>query len=306
MSEKTSTKYIDLLDEDRPVAGQKYTCISFVSPEKILERKELFYFKEFLKQWELAKSIEKYTQFLDFIAYKYKLSFEHLSTDLEDFLKQEQQNLFTTTTLNDEYKNFVDANEKRLENVFNEQNSFQTSVRGLKIRGSFPSQGEAELRCKMLRESDPNHDVFVGPVGVWMPWHPEAYKTGRVEYLEEELNELMSNKQKNEGEAKIAFEQRVKESKVKAIEENKVKARESGNVLTQTLNEQGELINVKDMNTQISDLEDKADGDTIVAADIRKELFDNENVVLDKDGDHGASDLLHDNVIITPIKSDKR
>ena len=72
-----SAKYIDLLDEDRPVAGQKYTCISFISPEKILEKKELFYFKEFLKQWELAKSMEKYTQFLDFIAYKYKLSFEH-------------------------------------------------------------------------------------------------------------------------------------------------------------------------------------------------------------------------------------
>jgi hypothetical protein len=286
-----SAKYIDLLDEDRPVAGQKYTCISFISPEKILEKKELFYFKEFLKQWELAKSMEKYTQFLDFIAYKYKLSFENLSTDLEDFLKQEQQNLFRTTTLSDEYKNFVDANEKRIENNFSEQNSFQTSVRGLKIRGSFPSQGEAELRCQMLRETDPNHDVFVGPVGVWMPWHPEAYKTGRVEYLEEELNQLMSNKQKNESEAKIAFEQRVKESKENAIEENKIKARETGNVLTQTLNEQGELINIKNMNTQISTLEENANGGTIIAADIRKELFDNEDVVLDKDTDHGASDL---------------
>jgi hypothetical protein len=286
-----SAKYIDLLDEDRPVAGQKYTCISFISPEKILEKKELFYFKEFLKQWELAKSMEKYTQFLDFIAYKYKLSFENLSTDLEDFLKQEQQNLFRTTTLSDEYKNFVDANEKRIENNFSEQNSFQTSVRGLKIRGSFPSQGEAELRCQMLRETDPNHDVFVGPVGVWMPWHPEAYKTGRVEYLEEELNQLMSNKQKNESEAKIAFEQRVKESKENAIEENKIKARETGNVLTQTLNEQGELINIKNMNTQISTLEENANGETIIAADIRKELFDNEDVVLDKDTDHGASDL---------------
>ena len=37
---------------------------------------------------------------------------------------------------------------------------------------------------------DPNHDVYVGPVGVWMPFHPEAYMTGRVEHLEKELNEL--------------------------------------------------------------------------------------------------------------------
>ena len=49
------------------------------------------------------------------------------------------------------------------------------------------SQAEAELRCKMLREVDPNHNVYVGPVGMWMPWDPDAYKTGRVEYLEEEL-----------------------------------------------------------------------------------------------------------------------
>ena len=31
-------KYIDLLDEDKDVAGQKFVCVSFVSPEKILKR----------------------------------------------------------------------------------------------------------------------------------------------------------------------------------------------------------------------------------------------------------------------------
>ena len=29
---------------------------------------------------------------------------------------------------------------------------------------------------------------------MWMPWNPEAYKTGRVEYLEDELNQLMAEK----------------------------------------------------------------------------------------------------------------
>ena len=51
-----------------------------------------------------------------------------------------------------------------------------------KIRGTYSTQEEAELRCKLLREVDPNHNVYVGPVGMWMPWEPEAYKTGRVEY----------------------------------------------------------------------------------------------------------------------------
>ena len=85
-----------------------------------------------------------------------------------------------------------------LEKEFGEKHNFQTSVRGIKVRGVFPTQQEAELRCKMLRQADPNHDVYVGPVGIWVPFHPEAYKTGRVEYMEETLNELMSEKKKNE------------------------------------------------------------------------------------------------------------
>ena len=72
----------------------------------------------------------------------------------------------------------------------------------------------------MLREVDPNHNVYVGPVGMWMPWEPEAYKTGRVEYLEEELNQLMNEKNKNEADAKQQFEKRILQAKRDAIEEN--------------------------------------------------------------------------------------
>ena len=33
---KPNPKYVDLLEEDKPVAGQKFVCMSFVSPEKII------------------------------------------------------------------------------------------------------------------------------------------------------------------------------------------------------------------------------------------------------------------------------
>jgi len=115
--------------------------------------------------------------------------------------------------VSDDYKNFVDKHEEVLEKQFSKENEFQTSVRGLKVRGVFPSQEEAEIRSKLLRETDPNHDVYVGPVGIWLPYHPEAYKTGNVQYLEKELNELMHEKKKNEDKAKLSFETRVKESK---------------------------------------------------------------------------------------------
>ena len=283
----SNPKYVDVLDEDKAIAGQKFVCISFLSPEKILEKKELYFFNAFLKQWEMAKGFEKYTQFLSFIAYKYDLSFDGLNSDLAEFCETEKDNLFATN-MEDDYKNYLDVNEERLEKEFGEVNSFQTNVRGVKIRGTYPTQEEAELRCKMIREVDPDHDVYVGPVGLWMPFHPEAYRTGRVEYLEEELNQLMHEKVKNETEAKQQFEKRLKETRAKAIADNERKAIESGNVLTQTIDDKGELVSVKDTNTTEKNL----DSDVAVA-DIHKELFNGENVVTDKNTDHGLSAILN-------------
>lgn len=286
--------YVDLLDEDKPVAGQRFACVSFISPEKILKQREMYNFQHFLKQWDMHKSLEKFNQFLSFLAYKYTLNFDHLTKDLEEFCSEEKENLFTST-LEDEYKNYMDVNDSRLEEEFNTKHSFQTSTRGFKVRGSYPSQPEAELRCKMLREVDPNHDVYVGPVGTWVPFHPEAYKTGRVEYLEEELNQLMQEKNKNETYAKTEFEKRVRDSKEQAMKDNIKKAEESGNVLTQTINDQGQLISVKDMNTTESNInidDNSISNNTVNAADVRRALFEGENIVIDyKNSDHGRGNL---------------
>lgn len=281
---KMNPKYVDLLEEDKGIAGQKFVCVSFCSPEKILKEKEIFFFEEFLKKWEFNKSMEKYVQFLNFVSFKYNISFDDVSNDFKDFVKEEKDNL-AKTSMQDEYKTFVDNNEEELQKQFDIAHNFQTSTRGLKIRGSYPTQEEAELRCKMLREIDPNHDVYVGPVGLWMPWDPEAYKTGRVEYMEEELNQLMSEKQKNESNAKSAFDQRVKETKQKAIEENIKTAEKSGNTLTQTIDEQGNLIGVNNINTQESALKEQ---ENISTADICTELFEGENIVIGKT-DNGQS-----------------
>ena len=293
-----TTKHVDLLDEDKPLAGQKFVCLSFVSPEKIIKQRETFMFEKFVQQWDFSKSMEKFTQFLNFISFKYSLDFNTLTKDLEEFALEEKHNLFFTS-LADEYKSYLDAHEEKLESEFNEENQFQTSTRGIKVRGSFPSQQEAELRCKMLREADPNHDVYVGPVGMWMPFHPEAYKTGRVEYLEQELNELMNEKNKNEKNAKQEFDKRVRETKEKAMEENIAKAKETGAKLTQTLNKDGELVSINNLNTSEIALlhESQTQNKEISVSDIRKELFEGDNIVTDKETDHGLSKLsLNDNV----------
>jgi hypothetical protein len=284
---KNNPKYVDLLEEDKPIAGQKFVCVSFVSPENILKQKNVFFFEEFLKKWEFNKSMEKFLQFLNFLSYKYNISFDDVSNDFKEFVKEEKDTL-AKTTMEDEYKTFMDTYETELEKEFNRVHNFQTSTRGLKIRGSYPTMEEAELRCKMLREIDPHHDIMVGPVGMWMPWEPEAYKTGRVEYMEEELNQLMHEKTKNEANAKTAFEQRIKETKKMAIEENIKNAEKSGNTLSQTIDEQGNLIGVNNVNTHEFALKEQ---ENISTADICMELFNGENVVVGKT-DYGQSKLL--------------
>ena len=47
-SKTENPKYVDVLDEDKPLPGQKFTCVSFLSPEKILKTKDLFLFNEFI------------------------------------------------------------------------------------------------------------------------------------------------------------------------------------------------------------------------------------------------------------------
>lgn len=259
-------KYVDLCFEDQAIAGQKFACMSFVSPEKILKKREVFLFDQFVKQWEFSKSMEKYFEFVHFISYKYNLNVETLIQDFNDFIKEENDKL-QSTGIEDDYKNFIDKQEEKLNEQFSKEHSYQTSVRGVKVRGVFSTQGEAEEKCKKLRDSDPSHDIYVGPVGVWVPWDPDAYKTGRVEHLEEELNALHKEKMKNEELAKKEFEERVRETKKKAIMENIDKANASGNVLTQTMDDEGNLIGVTDTTNF-----DEREVDTVEATQQRNQI----------------------------------
>jgi hypothetical protein len=189
--------------------------------------------------------MDKFFDFIHFLSFKYNLNVETIINDYTEFIKDESVKL-KENSLEDDYKNFLDKNEDSLTEKFQKENQFQTSVRGLKVRGVYNSQEEAELRCKKIRDLDPNHDIFVGPVGIWIPWDPDAYRTGRIEFMEEELNQLHKEKMLNEAKAKEDFEKRIKETKKKAIEENIKLAQKTGNKLTQTIDENGNLIGVKE------------------------------------------------------------
>lgn len=268
-------KYIDLCDEDPPISGQKFACMSFVSPERILKQRENYIFEKFVKEWDFTKSMTKMSDFVNFVSYKYNLKVDDVMKDFQEYVKEEHETI-RTSSIEDDWKTFMDKNEDKLNEEFNRKHEFQTSVRGLKLRGVFNTQEEAELRCKKIRDFDPNHDIFVGPVGMWIPWDPDAYKTGRIEFMEEELNQLHNEKIANETKAKEEFDKRVKDAKKKAIEDNIAKAKASGNVLTQTMNEDGDLIGVQEK----IDFDDREAADS-TSVNLRNELL-RERIVNEK------------------------
>lgn len=298
---KPNPKYVDALEQDAPIRDQNYVCMSFISPEKIIKDKERFIFGEFVRQWEFNKSVEKFVDFLYFISSKYSVNFDTMSADFKEFFESEKAKIFTT--IEDDFKNYVDKNGEELEKKFTKDNAFQTNVRGVKIRGVYATEKDAHDRCQLLREKDPAHDIFVGEVGVWMPFDPDAYKTGRVQYIEEELNQLANNKIENEKLAKTEFENRVKDSKRTAIEENMKMAEKTGNRLTQTLDADGELVEVANivramdgtthvMKTAEAELKERGVESGADDVAVERVLFDTSTVVTDKHTDHGKSQLI--------------
>ena len=242
---KENPKYIDLLNEYPVIPSQLYGCYSFVSPEKIIKQKEVFFFENFVKQWNFTKSVSQFSDFLQFVSYKYNIKVDNLLEDFKQFV-QEEENLLKANDVQGDFSTFLDKNEDKLTELFQKEHDFQTSVRGFANIGNFPTSEEAERYAKQIRESVPHHDILVGRNFVWTPLDPDAYKTGRIEFLEDELNQLHHEKLKNEKKAKEDFDKRIYESKKKAIEANIELAKKTGNALTQTMDENGNLVGVRE------------------------------------------------------------
>ena len=47
--ELVDTNTVDYLDEDPELRGQKYVCLSFLSPEQVIQDKNVFFFQKFVK-----------------------------------------------------------------------------------------------------------------------------------------------------------------------------------------------------------------------------------------------------------------
>lgn len=245
----------EYLEADKEVPGQKYVCLSFLSPENVLASKDIFMFNSFLKDYEVQYKIKATEEFLmkqmrcvtdalskaeDLLktttdvsgnvtldvsgaTAEFKTARANLSRDvaisLENHVKENMRD-FKETKIQEDYETFVFKNGKRLEDEFFKLNEFRTTVRGLKVRGSYDTYDEAAHRAKSLQKLDPSFNVYVGQVGFWLPWDPKPSDVANQEYAEDQLNTLMKSYKENEVKKDEFFEaqkrERLSNAKVRA------------------------------------------------------------------------------------------
>ena len=176
----------DFLEVDRPIPGQNFVCLSFISPENVLEDKRLY------------------------TLYKFHLS-------------QNEGSELTFAQFKEKYEDFSDLNEKTIQTEFDEICDFRTNVRGVKIRGVYDTQREANIRAQVLQKMDNSFHVYVGQVGYWLPWDPNPNNIEEQEYLNKDLNRLNKEYAKNQTKRDMFYEEQKREKKMAALRENELK-----------------------------------------------------------------------------------
>ena len=221
----------DFLSVDPAIPGQKFVCLSFVSPEKVLEDKHLYY------MWYYERHLQS--------------KIEELNGKLKEALNSEDTGVEINKTEPCSFKQFKEmfldfeyAQHNKIEEKFYELNDFTTTVRGLKVRGVYDTMKEADFRAKQLRSRDPSHHVFRGQVGAWLPWDPNPDDIENQEYAEEELNTLMKKKKENEINKNLHWEEE-KRQKMEAIQRDNLR-REEENKRRQLEEENSEAANTEE------------------------------------------------------------
>lgn len=214
---------IDYLEEDPEIPTQRYSIVSFISPEKVIKQKNEFMNEKFVEWLEYDWKIEGMNNFVSFLAKKYNLKVDDLFKDLEDFRKVHNEAI-RKTDIHEKWQVFLLKNEKDLDAQFTEKVEFRTNVRGVKIRRVFANLEECQTYAKVMQKRYPNDNLYIGKVGAWLPWDPSEHIMPEVEYAEKELNELMRKYKENEVNREIFFEEEKAEKIRKQREENKQRA----------------------------------------------------------------------------------
>ena len=212
-------KETDYLDEDKPIRGQNYALMSFISPEEILNDKEVFFYGKFIAS--LGKNLK---ELLDGLRSKYPDDVQLLNQ-----IEENHNYFMDPKELQDQYRFFKSVHLAEMDKEFHANNGYKTTVRGVKIRGVFDTTEEAKTRAEVLKRGGDKFDIFLGQVGCWCPFSPNPEDLQDQEYAETELNTLMKKYKNNMDIRDLDFEERKQkkiDAGIKEAEEKKAKLQE--------------------------------------------------------------------------------
>lgn len=256
-------RYRDLLFEYPEVPGQTFGVYSFISPEREIRNREQFMFEQYVRQWSYNRSVTLFSEFMQFLAEKTQIPVDSLQEDLAAFVTDASADL-KTLDITDDFAGYIEAHFEKLDKQYQAAHGFETSVRGFAPLGSFSTQKEADDYAKQIREINDMHDVLVVQNFHWVPMDPDQYRLPNVEYMNPELNRLHQEKRANAAKAKAEFERRIYESKRRAIEANIRQAERGGGKVTQTINDNGDLVKLMTMTTENHDAAPEVLGPVVI------------------------------------------
>ena len=196
--ELVETRVEDHLDEDKPIRGQKYVLLSFISPEDAIINKDVLYFSKFIESFS-----NNVKDIFNNIKDKYPES-----KDLIDNVMENHKYILDANELNEQYKFFKSVNNEDLENKYAEKYGAVTSIRGVKVRGSFETIEEAKIRSEFLKKLGDKFHIYVAEVGCWCAWSPDPEFINNIEYSNTQLNTLMKEYKQNMEDKDALFESR--------------------------------------------------------------------------------------------------
>jgi hypothetical protein len=126
-------------------------------------------------------------------------------------LKERYGTVFDSSSVGDDYNFFVANHSEELQKAFDSKNDFQTSIRGIKVRGVFDTLREAQIRAEVLKKLDGKFHVYVAEVGCWCPWSPNPEDVQEQEFAETQLNTMMKHYKDNQVKKDIYYEERKRE-----------------------------------------------------------------------------------------------
>lgn len=210
MTEQVPVSQEDFLDEDKPIRGQNYVCLSFISPEDVLIQKDTYFFNKFVDSFsknvdELLKSLkEKYPN----------------DDETFDLLRENYSYIFNVKELHEQFNFYKSQNGEDLEKEFHVLQEYRPTIRGIKVRGTFDTLKEAQVRAEVLKRMGDKFDIFIGQVGCWCPWSPNPNDLENQEYAETQLNTLMKKYKENIASKEAEFGSRKEEKMEKIKLEN--------------------------------------------------------------------------------------